>query len=259
MIVSVASAKGAPGVTTTARVLAAVWPEDVVLVDADPAGGDLALLGRRPDEGALDPDRGLLSLAADARRGLADRPLEDHLQQVDGGLDVLCGVATPEQMAGIGPVVPQVAAAFARWQGPDVVADVGRLSATSPMLPLVQASDVLLLVVRPRIESFAHLRERLRWLAQVRDSTMRAPELAVVLVADSRDRRSAGDLAQLLAHEGLPATVLGQVADDPRAADVIGGRVERPVARSLLVRSARQLVDPLRALARSGRGVRAAV
>lgn len=257
MLVALGSAKGSPGVTTTARVLAGVWPTDVVLVDGDPAGGDLALLARRPDEGPLDPDRGLLSLAADARRGLADSPIEDHLQQVEGGLDVLCGVSTPEQMAGIGPVLPHLAAAFARWPGRDVLVDVGRVSPTSPAVPLMQAADVLVLVARPQLESFAHVRERVRWLAQLRDTNLRMPAVAVVLVADSRDRRSAGDLGQLLAHDGLPATVLGQVADDPRAADVLGGRVERPVARSLLVRSARQLVDPLRALAHAGSGVRA--
>jgi len=256
VLLAVGSAKGAPGATTTARVLAAVWPQDVVLVDADPAGGDLALLARRPDDGALDPDRGLLSLAADARRGLGERPLEDHLQQVEGGLEVICGVSTPDQMAGIGPVLPQVAGAFARWPGRDVLVDVGRVSPTSPTLPLVQAADVLVLVARPRIESFAHVRERVRWLAQLRETNLRTPEVAVVLVADSRDRTSAGDLARLLAHDGLPGTVLGQLADDTRAADVLGGRVERPVARSLLVRSARQLVDPLRALSQSGRGVR---
>ncbi|MBO0898831.1 hypothetical protein J1G42_02495 [Cellulomonas sp. zg-ZUI222] len=257
MLVTVASAKGAPGVTTTARVLASVWPQDVVLVDADPGGGDLSLLARRPDEGALDPELGLLSLAADARRGLADRPLEAHLQQSEGGLDVLCGVGTPDQMVGIAPVLPQLGAAFSRWPGRDVVVDVGRVTPSSPVLPIVQASDVVLVVTRARLEAFAHLRERVRWLAQLRDASLRSPAIGIVLVADSRDRRSAGDLAQLLAHEGLSATVLGQVADDPRAADVVGGRLQRPVARSLLVRSVRQLVDPVRALAaaRAGRGV----
>ena len=35
------SAKGAPGVTTSALLLAAVWPSPSVLVEADWAGGDL--------------------------------------------------------------------------------------------------------------------------------------------------------------------------------------------------------------------------
>ncbi|TQL01866.1 hypothetical protein [Cellulomonas sp. SLBN-39] len=249
MLVALASAKGAPGVTTTARVLAAVWPQDVVLVDADPAGGDVALLARRPDDGALDPERGLLSLAADARRGYVDSPLEDHLQQTEGGLDVLCGVSTPEQTAAIAPAMPALASGLLGQQARDVVVDCGRLGPSSPVLPLALAADALVLVVRPRLEAFAHLRERVRWLAHARQPRPGTPAVGIVLVADTRDRGSAGELAQLLAHEQLPAVVLGQVADDPRAADVVAGRLRRPVQRSLLVRSVRPLVEPVQQLA----------
>lgn len=248
MLVALASAKGSPGVTTTARVLASVWPRDVVLVDADPAGGDVALLARSQDGRALDPERGLLSFAADARRGLTDRPVEEHLQQVVGGLDVLCGVGAPDQMVGVAPALPQLGAALGRMPDRDVVIDLGRLDPSSPVLPLAAAAHVLVLVVRPHLEAYAHLRNRLRWLAQVADPRARVPQTGVLLVADGRDRHSARDLAQLLAHEQLPARVVGQVADDARAADVIAGRLERPVARSLLVRSVRDVVDPVRAL-----------
>ena len=41
MLISLASAKGAPGTTTSAHVLAAVWPAPVILADADPFGSDL--------------------------------------------------------------------------------------------------------------------------------------------------------------------------------------------------------------------------
>ncbi|GEL98889.1 hypothetical protein [Cellulomonas terrae] len=249
MLVAFGSAKGSPGVTTTARVLASVWPGDVVLVDADPAGGDTSLLARTPDRGALDPERGLLSLAADARRGLVQGGVREHLQTIEGGLDVLCGVSTPEQMTGIANVWPALAAELAQVQATDVLVDCGRIVASSPVLPVVMAADVLVLVARPRLESFAHVRERVRWLAHLQDTTARVPAVGVVLVADSRDKRSLADLQQLLAHERLPATVLGQVALDERAADVVAGRLERPIARSLLVRSVRQLVEPVAALA----------
>jgi MinD-like ATPase involved in chromosome partitioning or flagellar assembly len=256
VLVAFGSAKGAPGVTTTARVLASVWPSEVVLVDADPAGGDVSLLARTPDRGALDPERGLLSLAADARRGLVQGGVGEHLQQIEGGLDVLCGVSTPEQMTGIAPVWPALAGELATVRGTDVIVDCGRVAASSAVLPVVIAADVLVLVARPRLESFAHLRERLRWLAHLQDTTARVPAVGVVIVADSRDKRSLSDLQQLLAHERLPASVLGQVALDERAADVVAGRLERPIARSLLVRSVRQLVEPVAALAASRSAVR---
>lgn len=249
MLVALASAKGAPGVTTTSRVLASVWPTEVVLVDGDAAGGDLALLSRTPDRSVLDPDRGLLSLAADARRGLLQGTIDEHLQQLEGGLDVLCGVSGPDQMTGIGPVWPTLAAAFAGLSGRDVLVDCGRIMPGSPVLPVVAAADVLLLVARPRLESFAHLRERVRWLVRQQDAVGRGPALGAVVVADTRDQRSVKELTQLFAHERLGCAVLGQVALDERAADVVAGRIERSIDRSLLVRSVRQLIDPVRALA----------
>ncbi len=39
MIITLVSASGAPGVTTTAIGLAVRWPRPVVLVEADPKGG----------------------------------------------------------------------------------------------------------------------------------------------------------------------------------------------------------------------------
>jgi MinD-like ATPase involved in chromosome partitioning or flagellar assembly len=112
MLVAFASAKGSPGVTTTAAALGSVWPADVVVADMDPAGGDLALRLRAPQERPLDPERGLLSLAAAARRGLEPGEIAAHTQTTDGGLDVLTGVSSPEQVTGIGPVWPAVAFAF---------------------------------------------------------------------------------------------------------------------------------------------------
>ncbi|WP_028046074.1 hypothetical protein [Cellulomonas sp. URHE0023] len=259
MLVAVASAKGAPGVTTTARLLASVWPTDVVLVDADGAGGDLSLLARTESRAPLDPDRGILSLAADARRGLHVDGLDEHLQRTDGGLDVLCGVSSPEQMTGIAPVWPTVATGLANLPGRDVVVDCGRIGPASPVLPVLTAADAVLLVVRPRLEAFAHLRERVRWLSQLHSSRGGPLAVGVLLVAEGRDRRSLGELTQLLAHERLPATVLGQVADDPRAADVVAGRLSRSIQSSLLVRSVRQIVEPVRTLAATGGTVRTTV
>ena len=58
MLIAVAADKGAPGVTTTAVALAAVWPRPVLLAECDPAGGDIVY--RLPGEGGdrLDPRRG---------------------------------------------------------------------------------------------------------------------------------------------------------------------------------------------------------
>lgn len=247
MLIALASAKGAPGVTTTARVLASIWPSDSILVDADPAGGDTALLSRSPAHEPLDPERGLLSLAVAARRGTDQAPVGPHLQLTDGGLDVLCGVNRPEQVAGMGPVWTTIGEILVRQPGA-VVADVGRLAVGSPVTPLVTAADVLLFVVRPQVEAYAHLRERLAWTDWLA-SNGGGPPVGVLIVADAKDRRAAPELESLLAHSGLTNPVLGVVAHDERAAAVLGGRLDRAIDRSLLVRSARQLVEPIRGLA----------
>jgi hypothetical protein len=248
VLVTLASAKGSPGVTTTARVLASVWPHDVALVDADPAGGDLSMWSPAPDGSPLDPDVGLLSLAVEARRGVAS--LEPHLQVVDGGLQVVCGVQSPGQLAGMGPVWPSLAGVLRQHPG-TVIADVGRLTPDSPVLPLVLDSDALVFVVRPTIEGYAHLRERLRWLATLDNGMRPVPTIGVITITEARDTGAVRDLELLLRHAGLTAPVIGAVGLDQKSADVIAARVARGIDRSLLVRSARQLVGPVRELAES--------
>ena len=254
MLVALASAKGAPGVTTTARVLASIWPSECVLVDADPAGGDAALLSRTPQHEPLDPERGLLSLAVAARRGAEQAPLAPHLQLTEGGLGVLAGVSRPEQVAGMGPAWATIAEVLVAQPGA-VVADLGRLAAGSPVTPIVTAADVLLFVVRPRVESYAHLRERLSWTDWLA-ANGGGPPTGVLIVADAKDRRAAPELESLLAHSGLTTPVIGTVAWDERAASVVGGRLDRGIDRSLLVRSVRQLVEPIRSLASMRTSVR---
>ncbi|MCP5854114.1 hypothetical protein NL323_29700, partial [Klebsiella pneumoniae] len=59
-LIVLGAAKGAPGVTTAAVALAAVWPRSAVVAECDPSGGDLALrltgAGGRP----LAQDHGML-------------------------------------------------------------------------------------------------------------------------------------------------------------------------------------------------------
>ena len=68
-LIAIAADKGSPGVTTTSVALAAVWPRRVLLAEADPAGGDLVYRSAGAHGGVLNPNSGLLSLAATARHG----------------------------------------------------------------------------------------------------------------------------------------------------------------------------------------------
>jgi len=242
---ALASAKGSPGTTLTATALAGVWPTDPVLADLDPAGGDLAWRCRTPDGDPIDTDQGLVSLGASVRRGAHEAALEEHLQEVSGGVRVLAGLRSAAQVSGLGAAWGQLPAVF-RDFSLDVIADCGRVVPGSATLPVLHQADAVLFVVRPDVEGVAHLRDR---LATLRDQTdlgsVEGAPLGVAVVTSYRDTRSAPDLQQLLDSEGIPATVLGVVADDPKTANALRGVGYARTARSLLIRSAAELAGRL--------------
>jgi cellulose biosynthesis protein BcsQ len=248
---ALASAKGSPGTTTAALALATVWPTDPVLVDLDPSGGDLTWRCRTPDGEPLDPNRGLLSLGASVRRGAHEAVLEEHLQEIAGGVQVLSGVESAGQTAGLGAAWGQLPAVFTGYPA-DVLADCGRVVPGSASLPVLQKADAVLFVVRPDIEGVAHLRDR---LASLRDTIdlggLDGAPVAVATVTSDRDTRSLPDLQQLLASEGLTARVLGNLALDARTADALRGVGHTRSSRSLLLRSATELAARLVDLART--------
>ena len=231
MLISLASAKGAPGTTTSAHVLAAVWPAPVVLADADPFGSDLLYRLRTSTGLPLDAERGLLSLAAQVRRS-PDADLAEHTTTVDGGLDVLLGMPRPEQAAAIASNWGAIAARLRTDR--DVLCDVGRL-----------APGLLLFVTRPGVDAYGHLRDRLQWIIEETAHRAERPGLGVVLIAPWKQRHEADDLTRLLRSGDVEAPVVGTLAHDPGAADSLAGRRPRPLGRTLLVRSARALAAAL--------------
>lgn len=242
--IALASAKGSPGVTMTALALAAVWPAPVAVADIDPAGGDVVWRTRTDGGDPLDPDRGLLSLGAAARRGAAETSLAEHLQETSEGVPVLVGVPSPDLLSGIGSVWGQLPAVFATHPA-DVIVDCGRVVPGSAVLPVLAKADAVVFVVRPDVEGIAQLRERLGSVAGQLDVTT----VGVIVRTTYRDTRSCGDLQQLLDAHGLSARVLGVVAEDEKGAAVLAARRIGAVRRSLLGRSAITLIPGVRELA----------
>jgi MinD-like ATPase involved in chromosome partitioning or flagellar assembly len=233
-LIALASAKGSPGVTTATVALAGVWPARVVVAECDPSGGSIAA------RFGLPAAPGLLSLASHARHQMRAEQLWAHLQRLPpGGVPVLLGVQSPEQAAALGRVWALLPAALAGL-GVDVLADCGRALPDSLADPVLQAADLVLLLVRPAVEDIVQLEQRLGVLEQARRAT------GVVLVGEvPYDRRT---VANRLTTDGLRAPVLGVLADDPHAASVLCGRraaTRSRLARSYLVRSARELAGRL--------------
>lgn len=237
------SVKASPGVTTLLQALALSWPTEraVLVVEADPAGGDLAARLELPAE------PGLVSLAAAGRRGLSAEALLEHVQDVGARAGVLVAPPSGRQARSALDLLGDGLAAALDELGTDVLVDCGRLD-TGPLPSPARAAEMLVLVARPTVGEVAHLAPRADELWH--DGC----EVGVVLVGEpgpgTRHLYPAEEVAASMA-----APVLGTAADDPRTATVLAGhrRGERVLARSELLRSARHLAACLLERARARR------
>jgi len=224
-VVAFASAKGSPGVTTTAVAVAGSWPSGrrVLLAEFDTAGGDLA-----PRFG-LQADPGVVELGSAHRRGLTAETIWAHTQSLPGGIPVLVGPPSPEQAVALREFWTAAGPAMAGLPDTDVIVDCGRVGPNSPVVEVLHYAAIVVLVVRPDFEGIRHLRARLaRRLTNART--------AVVLVGDRP--YSAAEVGEV-----IEANVAAVLADDPRAAALLGGHPgnQGTLRRSALMRSAREL------------------
>ncbi len=243
-LVAFASAKGSPGVTTTALAMGALWPRPVIVAECDASGADIPLRMENAAGGVLDPDRGLLSLAAAGRKGLRSDLVLAHTQRVIGGLDVLVGPRIPEQAAGMTNFWPLLGAALDALPGWDVLADCGRIGSTTPQTSVLRAARLLVLVCTAEPASVVHLRERLTALAGVLDpaSPVGTP-IAVVVVAEPKARDAVAQVRETLQRTEVPLRAVWHLAYDEKGAGFFKGRVTGRADKTALVRSARTATD----------------
>ena len=246
-LIAIASDKGAPGVTTAALALAAVWPRPVLLAECDPAGGDLVYRFPAADGGRLDPRRGVLSLAVVARRGMQPQQVWEHTQKLHGGLDVLAGVTNAEQGAGLSLLWGPIGKILAALPQADVIADCGRLGADGPLYDLLAEATTVVLVTRVHVADVIRLRDRAAAFAAAAASRgRRGFGVGVVVVADHKKFRAAlGEVQQVLAQANAPATVLGGIADDVKGAGLLAGEWGGNLDRTLLIKTAREVAQHL--------------
>ena len=225
-LVAIVAGKHAPGATTLSLALAAVAPTDVrpLVVEADPAGGDIA-----PRAGlAFDP--GLVTLAAAVRRGGRPELLHRHEQQLPNEVRALVGPSSPEQATTALTSSADALAELLRAEALAIV-DVGRWYATSPAAAFVRESDIVIVALRATLEGIEHARTRLETIPH---ST---PRIAVV-VGDAQyplaDVRAALDLDDAF-----------MVPRDPRAAASLatGMPLDRWTRRSAYLRAVNALTE----------------
>jgi hypothetical protein len=152
--------KGSPGASTLGLLLVAAHPRGAVLVEADPAGGDLAAR-LFPANGHPHPaGANLLALASDSRRNSDPQLVTAHAAMTSVGARLVEGLATADQQVGLAPLWSSLTAAVLASES-DVICDLGRICTMHPGLGLVTAAHRILFTVRPELDQLLRLRERL--------------------------------------------------------------------------------------------------
>lgn len=242
-----ASASGAPGVTTTALGLTLAWPRPALLADCDRDAPQAVLAGYL---GGADPRRrGLVGLAHAHREGrpldvLAEcLPLPPHHHQA-----FLPGFANPGQVQLFNPVWPALAHALAALgAGPrDVIIDGGRLGPAGLPLPLVRSADVVAVVTGTSLRALAGIRHHLPPLVEAAGE--RPGAVGLVVVGEGRPY-SAREVSDAF---GLP--VLATLPWDPVHAATLSDGVPRTGRNPRLARAFEETARSLSELVEQRRG-----
>jgi len=245
-LIAIAGDKGAPGVTTTALALAAVWPRRSLYVEADPSGGDIVLRLRGQGGAALNPERGLMTLAIAARREIPLQELWQHVQVLDGGMEVLVGLGTAEQSAAMRGYWAPLGNVLSHLPDVDAIVDCGRVYPGSPALDVMRQAACVVLVARATVDGVAHLRARaLALSAELRSRDVDGVPLTAAVITPPKYEHAAREVQAVLDAAGAPVRVIGRVAEDADGAAQLRGEWGRRLEKSLLIRTVRQVATVL--------------
>jgi MinD-like ATPase involved in chromosome partitioning or flagellar assembly len=215
MIVTLASVRGSPGVTSWSLLLAGAWPADTgrerVVVEADLDGG---VLGARYGVG-VDP--GVVSLIAALRRD-GEIPVGEHGRAAGGGVWLLPGPESAEQTRTVWSGTADAVAARLATDDRVWLVDGGRLHAGASTLPFVARSAVTLVVCRSRPEDIVQVPARV--------AALRSAATVGVLVVGKTDYSG----AELCDFFGTPVVWTVAGSDDLTAlagAVMVPGRARR--------------------------------
>ncbi|MBL0887331.1 hypothetical protein [Myceligenerans indicum] len=245
-LVALANAKGSPGTTTTALVLAISWPRPVLLVEADLAGASILAGYFR---GQLVHDRGLSQLAIAHSHGELETALWDQtLTLVQNSQDkkLLPGIVSPHlapSVANLWTALANQLVALERG-GMDVIVDLGRLgpAGRDDREPLLRLADQVIVTTGSRLPDIAVSRELVRSRTSVIEAAARdLTNLATLTIGPGRPY----DTKEIARTLGLGS--LGSLAWDPVNAEVlsVGSPTGRKWGSSPLVRSAGPVISAI--------------
>ena len=121
-----------------------------MVAELNPEGGSLVA---RHD---MAPEPGLTTLAAAGRRGLTPGTVGRHCRPIPGGPVALLGpISSDQATSALSVLGPHLAAALDQIPDTDVLADCGRISASSAALGVISTARRVVMVVTPTLEGVA--------------------------------------------------------------------------------------------------------
>ncbi|MCB0919070.1 MAG: hypothetical protein KDC39_10945 [Actinobacteria bacterium] len=152
MILTLFSASGAPGVTTTALAMASFWPRPVTVLETTLGSAVLAGFLR----GQLAHDRGVLGLAAGHRDGTLTEAITTNSLPVPGtACRVIPGFTNTSQSDAFSPGAWRAVAEAFQDAGEDLIVDAGRVTSRTFPEALVTAADARWLMLEGSLPSIA--------------------------------------------------------------------------------------------------------
>jgi hypothetical protein len=249
-VLAFASAKGAPGVTTSVLALAFAWHRPALIVEADMAGSSSVLSGFL--RGGTDHSHGLVGLSVAARQhGFTDRGLWEQCLRLGEERYLLPGIADPAQAAALTTAWGPLAGVLADLEaaGVDVLVDAGRLGTAYAPLPLLRAADAVVLVTGTRLPDVYALSRRTPSLRTDLAASQDAESLCILTVGEGRPYTNRE------IETSLGVRVASSIAWDPLNAEVyaVGASPGRRFESSPLARTAATTASSLSGLVRDRR------
>lgn len=248
-IITLCSAAGSPGVSTTAIGLSLAWTRPCLLLEADPTGSSAVLTGymrQYAPNGVVS----VFDLAVRFRQTGTVPPLMDIATVVPNTeIRLLSGPRSPAHAAVINDAWHALVAELRQLDaaGIDVIVDLGRLGMNASPTALLQSSDLAVLVTRSTLPALVPARY---WAEQLAELTGADSGRAGLLLIGPGHPYSADDVAKQLK---LP--VVTTLPSDPTTADVfhLGAKPGRRFDRSPLYRSLPPAAAAIRAQVETSR------
>lgn len=224
--------------TTTSVALAASWPahDDVVLIEADPTGGDLAAWFDMPVVPSLST---VVTSVLDG----AWAEIERHTRLAGNGVRLVPAPARAREASqAIGESARSLVPTLSIMRSPVAIVDTGRVGAAANPHPFVAAAAGVVLVHRQAPQSPAAAGVRLQRLVDQLDQFVTASADVVVAVLGGSPFGHAE--IERLVHDAVGPTPVVMLPVDDLAAYVLAGRTgvsARRLARLPLMRAAREL------------------